>query len=242
MTWGTVTSSVPGVSVDRAAMRSLADELGPLWSDLDRGGRYHPAEMFCEADALVFHSMLRKFQPERVIEVGSGFSTAVALDTAEAHDLSTEISCIEPYPERLRSLLRPGDPIQLHEALVQDVPLEIYRSLGSDDILFIDSTHVVKAGSDVVWTTLHVLPTLRPGVLVHIHDVFWPFEYRPEWLRSGRDWTEIYLLHAFLSGNPEWEVLFFNDLVWSEFADVVDAYAPITKGQRPGGLWLRKTA
>jgi len=196
--------------------------------------------MYCEADAAVYHSMIRRYQPRRIIEVGSGFSTAVALDTAEDHHLSMDITCIEPYPDRLESLIRTNDDVHLRRSIVQDVPLDIYTTLDAGDMLFIDSTHVAKAGSDVVWTTLRVLPNLRPGVLVHIHDMFWPFEYKPEWHRARRDWTEIYLIHAFLSGNPGWKVLFFNDLVWTQFGDIVEKYAPATRGQRPGGLWLQK--
>jgi predicted O-methyltransferase YrrM len=198
--------------------------------------------MYELADAAVYHAMLRKFRPSRIIEVGSGYSTAVALDTISTHGLETEVTCIEPYPERLRSLMRPSDEVQLREQIVQDVPLSTFDALQSGDFLFIDSTHVVKAGSDVVWTTLRVLPRLTRGVIVHVHDIFWPLEYKPNWLLGRRDWNEIYLLHAFLSGNSQWRVLFFNDHVWQAHPALVAENLPETAGQRPGGIWLQKVA
>ena len=104
------------------------------------------------------------------------------------------------------------------------------------DVLFIDSTHVVKPGSDVVWLFLHVLPRLAPGVVVHVHDIFWPFEYPPEWLAERRDWTESYLLHAFLAGNREWEILLFSSWLWARHPELV----PSRLDGVPGNIWLRK--
>jgi hypothetical protein len=174
-----------------------------------------------------------------VLEIGSGHTTALALDTAAASGLGDlELSCVEPYPERLLSLLRDGDPVTLVSRPVQDVPLTAYEALEPGDVLFIDSTHVAKAGSDVVWLYLQVLPRLAAGVVVHIHDVFWPFEYPEAWLREGRDWTENYLLHAFLVGNADWEVVLFSSWLWKEHPSLVpDALA----SEEPGSIWLRKT-
>jgi predicted O-methyltransferase YrrM len=229
-----------GVSINLEAMSILASELAPMWRDLDDNGRYSPNGMYGLADAAVYHSILRKYAPQRVIEVGSGYSTAVALDTIDAYNLPTKTSCIEPNPERLRSLLKAEDVVPLQHMRVQSVPLETFDALEAGDILFIDSTHVVKAGSDVVYTTQRVLPRLRKGVLVHVHDIFWPFEYPDNWLRARRDWSEIYILHAFLSGNSEWRVLFFNDLIWNTKKDIVQAHLPKSVGERPGSLWLEK--
>ena len=134
--------------------------------------------------------MLGWLQPERIIEAGSGYSTMIALDEGYP------VTCIEPHPDRLLSLVRPGDPVTLLRQLVQDVPLSLYGELAAGDILFIDSSHVVKAGSDVCWLLLRVLPRLAPGAVVHLHDIFWPFEYPAAWLREHRDWTEDYLLNA----------------------------------------------
>ena len=239
--WSTTNQTPVGINMDQTKTTALATQLAPMWKDLQQDGRYHRDLMYEQADAAVYHSMLRHFRPQLVIEIGSGYSTAVALDTIDTHDLPTRVDCIDPNPERLKSLLRPTDTVAITPSLVQDVPLETYQQLGRNDFLFIDSTHVVKAGSDVVWTTLRVLPSLAPGVIVHIHDMFWPLEYQQKWLLQRRDWNEIYLIHAFLSGNPEWEVLIFNDEVWHNQPELVAEHLPNTANSRPGGLWLQKT-
>jgi len=117
-------------------------------------------------------------------------------------------------------------------------PEELVSGLEPGDFFFIDSTHVVKAGSDVVWLYLHVLPLLPPGAIVHIHDVFWPFEYLDDWLREGREWTEIYLLHAFLMYNADWEILLFGSWLWHEHPELVPADLAASQ---PGSIWLRRT-
>jgi Methyltransferase domain len=147
-----------------------------------------------------------------------------------------EVTCIEPYPARLRSLLRPDDAVTVLEQPVQDVPLELFDKLGADDILFIDSSHVAKAGSDVTWLLLHVLPRLAPGVVVHVHDIFWPFAYPAGWLAERRDWNEAYFLHAFLSGNASWEILLFASWLWQQHPELIPANLA---SQQPGSLWMR---
>lgn len=187
--------------------------------------------MFGWADASVYRAMLGWLQPERIIEAGSGYSTMIALDEGYP------VTCIEPHPDRLLSLVRPGDPVTLLRQLVQDVPLSLYGELAAGDILFIDSSHVVKAGSDVCWLLLRVLPRLAPGAMMHLHDIFWPFEYPAAWLREHRDWTEDYLLNAFLSGNAGWEILWFSSWLWRCHPEVVPEHL---RAEDPGSIWLRK--
>lgn len=196
--------------------------------------------MFMEGDAAILRALLIRFRPARLVEIGSGLSTAVALDVADGILPALRITCIEPYPERLRSRLRPGDEkrLTLIERQVQDVtPEELVSGLEPGDFFFIDSTHVVKAGSDVVWLYLHTLPLLPPGVIVHVHDIFWPFEYLDDWLREGREWTEIYLLQAFLMYNADWEILLFGSWLWHEHPELVPADLAAS---RPGSIWLRR--
>ena len=173
--------------------------------------------------------------------MGSGYSTAVALDESDTNPAlgGLQITCIEPYPDRLLGLLkdRDYDRVSLLRQPVQDVGLDVYDQLGPGDVLFIDSTHVVKAGSDVVWLFLHVLPRLAAGVAVHVHDIFWPFEYPAHWLGQGRDWTEAYLLHAFLAGNTSWEISFFSSWFWQRKPGLVPQ--PLER-ENPGSIWLRK--
>ena len=123
------------------------------------------------------------------------------LDSAEHARLPTlNLTCIEPYPERLPSLMRPGDTkhVNVIDRPVQDVPEEIVDSLQDNDILFIDSTHVMKTGSDVHYEFFHLLPRLKPGVVVHFHDCGFPFEYPDEWIfELNYSWNEVYALRAF---------------------------------------------
>ncbi|MEU5882382.1 class I SAM-dependent methyltransferase [Spirillospora sp. NPDC047279] len=225
----------PGVDLRAEAQLALAEEFLPSLDAPFEGPRYAPGNgMYDAADAAVYRAMARHLRPRRVMEIGSGHSTALLLDTVE----DVELTCVEPYADRLRSVLRDDDRVEIVERPVQDVPLESYASLGAGDILFIDSTHVVKAGSDVVWLFLQVLPRLAAGVVVHVHDVFWPFEYPAAWLREGRDWTEDYLLHAFLAGNGDWEILLFSSWLWKEHHALIPASL---KAEEPGSIWLRRT-
>lgn len=196
--------------------------------------------MFNEADAAVLRAVLLRERPRRVVEVGSGHSTALMLDVVDEALPETRLTSIEPYPARLRSRLRDGDSARLEiiEKPVQDVPITLFEErLGAGDLLFIDSTHVSKAASDVNYLFLDVLPRLPVGALVHIHDIFWPFEYPQSWLDDGRYWNENYLLHAFLLHNHEWEVLLLSSWVWKEHRERVPA---ALQGHEPGSVWLRR--
>jgi hypothetical protein len=112
--------------------------------------------------------------------------------------------------------------------------------LEANDILFIDSSHVSKAGSDVNHLFFTVLPRLKPGVLVHVHDVFYPFEYPLGWLRQGRAWNELYLLRAFLQYNTAFEMLFFNSFLWKHHKEQLAAKLPRMATNPGGSIWLRK--
>ena len=236
LTW----QDAPGVELNEREQLALAASFRPVLESQEPGPRYREASgMFGHADAAVYRAMLGYLRPSRIIEVGSGFSTAVALDEADTYPGLTglDITCVEPYPERLLALLRPSDHVTLLRSPVQDVPLEAFEKLGAGDILFIDSSHVAKAGSDLAWLLLRVLPRLASGVGVHLHDIFWPFSYRADWLEERRDWNEAYFLHAFLSGNADWEILLFASWLWQQHPDMVPARIA---GDQPGSIWLRK--
>ena len=161
------------------------------------------------------------------------------LDAADSLDTTRNITCIEPYAERLMSILLATDDIELIERPVQLVPVERFLELGRGDLLFIDSTHIAKSGSDVLYLFNQVLPRLARGVTVHVHDIFWPFTYCSEWIQEGRDWTEAYLLRAFLTENSAWEIVLYNDWLWRKHPSEA---ASIRSGlvDRPGSIYLRK--
>lgn len=196
-------------------------------------------------DALILHGMLRLIRPKRLIEIGSGHSSAMTLDTVE-HFLGgqTELTFIEPYPELLESLLRPGDRerVTVMPSALQQVPLETFMSLQDGDVLFIDSTHVLKTGSDVAFLYGTVLPALNKGVWIHIHDMFYPFEYPRDWVMEGRAWSEIYLVRAFLAFNRDYEIQLFNHWLLAKHLDLIEAELPAMLANPGGALWLRRTA
>ncbi len=159
------------------------------------------AGMYGYADSMCLYSMIRHFKPKRVVEVGSGESSGVLAAAISAGDLPVEHTCIEPYP---RGPL-PGRHIQKP---VQDVELDVFSALDRGDVLFIDSTHVAKVGSDVLDQFFRIIPALRPGVLIHFHDIFLPFEYNERYLCEKRYyWNEQYVLGAFLLNNNQSRVL-----------------------------------
>ena len=240
--------SVPGLDINAEGQLQLLDHLGPLsrtqpFSDEpdERHRYYYGNTWFGPGDAIVYHCLLRHLRPERVIEVGIGFSSALLLDTNDEFlDKSCSATFIDPYPERMLELLGADDEsVKIVAEPVQDVGQELFSSLKSGDILFIDSSHVTKAGSDVNYLYFEVLPSLPSGVYVHIHDIFWPFEYTKEWVLEGRAWNEAYLVHAYLIGNRNMEVVWFNDYLGQQHRERVRSSLAMWDQNRGGSLWLR---
>jgi predicted O-methyltransferase YrrM len=244
--------TLPGVHIDRAAMVALWGELSALMRECpypsDRVGTPYRYQLENQAygwgDGLTLYAMIRNFAPKRIIEVGSGWSSACIADTVDLYlDGRCELTFIEPYGDLLRSTL--GDRLAaatLIESPVQDVELRRFESLEANDILFIDSTHVLKTASDVCFELLEVLPRLKPGVIVHFHDIPWPFEYRRDWaVELNRSWNEAYALRAFLIGNADWEVIFFNSYMAELEWNVLLAGCPdFLRDGGGGGIWLRR--
>lgn len=224
----------------------LADVLGPKWAEFSKSWcRYNPKNSWYGlSDGAVYYSMLTTLRPKRVVEVGSGFSSAIALDVRDQELPNLELTFIEPHPSRLLKVLKESDnrSATIHRNAIQDVPVELFDVLNKDDILFIDSTHVSKSGSDVNWLFFRVLPRLKPGVIVHIHDIFFPFEYIDSWLTQRRSWNESYLLLSFLSYNDAFQIMFFNSWIWQKRPEVVRRYLPEGTNDEPGSIWLRRVA
>lgn len=217
----------------------------PFRSGAQPGLRYHyenPAYSY--GDGITLASMLLEYRPRRLIEVGSGFSSALTLDVVERFlDWRTACVFIEPYPDLLFSRLQPTDRqrVTVHAAKLQHTDPAIFDVLEDGDILFIDSTHVLKTGSDVVFYMTDILPRLKPGVLVHFHDVFWPFEYPRQWaIDQNRSWNELYWLQALLTNNREWEIIFFNHFVAERHAQLLYETVPLYRYNPGGAFWMRK--
>lgn len=224
------------------SFKRFYDEI-PFASEKEKDVRYYFNNGFYSyTDAIFLYSMIRKYAPKRIIEIGCGFSSSVMLDTNEFF-FNSEITLtfIEPYPERLNSLLKKSDykSTRIIERPVQEVPLEVFTQLGSGDILFVDSTHVSKTGSDVNYILFDILPQLGEGVLIHFHDVFHPFEYPRSWVYMGRNWNEDYLLRAFLMYNNVFDIKLFSHYLHTHHGGVFDDM-PLCYRNFGGNLWLEK--
>jgi hypothetical protein len=242
---------LPEIDLAHDSQVSLWESWLPIFHDVSRvlanepSQRYRfPSPSYGIGDATIYACMLCRFRPERLIEVGSGSSSAVALDTFDRlFAKRPRITFIEPYPALLESLLKPEDKgtVEIIASDVQDVKPHVFDDLQQNDFLFIDSTHIVKTGSDVVYELFDVLPRLRPGVIVHFHDVFYPFEYPREWvINRNYSWNELYTLRAFLMSNRNWEIMFFNDYFVYTERSRVERDAPQILENPGGGLWLRR--
>jgi len=217
----------------------------PFPNRKSEGCRYYTGQdMFVMSDAFTLSGVIRKEKPRKIVEVGSGFSSAVMLDTLEQTHASAALTFIEPYPDRLYSLLSTRDrsTAEIHINRVQEIPLSVFDELEAQDILFIDSSHVAKVGSDVTFLFLRVLPRLKPGVIVHVHDIFYPFTYPAEWIREGRAWNESLFLRAFLAGNPKFQTMAFNPYAGYSFPEVFRGRLPAFLSNSGGSIWLKKTS
>jgi predicted O-methyltransferase YrrM len=229
-------------------VRRFRDFYGEFtFPDLKTSGfRYHLSNRFFEhSDGVMLYSMMRHLKPSRVVEVGCGFSSALMLDVNDRFlGGATRFTFIEPDPARLDVLLTPGDrrEVTLAAARVQDADRSHFDRLGAGDILFIDSSHVAKVGSDVNYLFFEVLPTLRPGVVVHVHDIGWPFECPKEWVYKGHAENECYLLRAFLTCNPSYRILLFNAYLSTFHGAEVSRLLPLWGTSVGGSIWLERVA
>ena len=176
------------------------------------------------------------------------FSSALALDTVEKLGLPTVCTFVDPFPAVAEAATAPlHPPHRILPTRVQDLDLALFETLQRDDILFIDSSHIVKTGSDVHFELTQILACLPVGVIVHFHDIFYPFEYPRAWsVDRNHSWNEIYYLHAFLMFNTSYQIEFFNHFVATQMPDTVLRLAPEI-GKRflinpGGGLWLRRVS
>ena len=245
----TPSDTVKGINLNTPKQLELIAELNKYYSEIPFKAHkqenlryYFDNEFYSYTDGIMLYNMMRHLQPKQLIEVGSGFSSALMLDVNEVFfESKIKLTFIEPYTERLESLLSEKDKTTttIHKKFVQEVSLEEFKKLEAGDILFIDSTHVSKTGSDVNFLYFEVLPILKKGVYIHIHDVFYPFEYPKDWVYGGKNWNEDYLLKAFLMFNNAFEIKVFSHYLHTlhkeAFKDI-----PLTYKNFGGNIWLEK--
>jgi hypothetical protein len=245
-----VPPTVPGIDLNEDGQLALLREIAGFHDELPFGetpaaplrfGYDNPN--FSYGEAAILFGMMRRLKPSRIVEIGSGHSTCLMVDT-NRHFFGggIELTAIEPYPELLRSLLGPESPAPLRVLAkpLQDVDPAVFEALGPGDILFVDSSHVSKAGSDVNRIVFEILPALRRGVFIHFHDIYYPFEYPKAWLLEGRYWTEAYLLRAFLQYNRVFRIELFGSYLGRFRREALGACLPIALKNPGSSLWLCK--
>lgn len=203
---------------------------------------YYENEAYSYSDVIFLSSVMLHYKPKRIIEIGSGFSSAAMLDMNEKFfNGSIHLTFIEPYPQLLKTMLKPTDRYTLIEKKIQDVDVTIFSELEENDILFIDSTHIAKTNSDVLFELFEILPLLKKGVKIHFHDIFYPFEYSKEWvLEQKRNWNEIYFLRAFLMYNDTFKILAFNTYLEHRYENWFKEHMPLCLKNKGGSIWFEK--
>jgi predicted O-methyltransferase YrrM len=251
-------SELPGVDMNVGAQIALLETVSERYcTEYDR----FPAQatevpfefhfdqmMFRMVDAEILYCFVRHYRPSRIIEIGSGFSTLVAASACrknldEGH--KTHLTCIEPHPTQLLRAGVPGLDRLIERPLEEVLENErsIFSKLGENDILFIDSSHVLRIGNDVHCEYLDLLPRVNPGVLIHVHDIFLPLEYPRQWvMEEFRFWTEQYLLQAFLTFNSAFSVIwagcYMHLMHGDKLRKAFRTYDPATV--LPGSFWMQR--
>jgi predicted O-methyltransferase YrrM len=240
---------IPGINLRVDEQRDLLQRLAvhyprlPYTDHLAPGRRFsYDNKSYTHADAILLGCMMMEKQPRRIIEVGSGFSSAAMLDVNDAClDGRVDFTFIDPDPSRLHALVDPHTVrARIIPSMLQDVPAETFAELQAGDFLFIDSSHVSKLGSDVNRVFFDILPALPSGVFIHIHDVLYPFEYLHSWLQRGMVWNEQYLLRAFLQYNDRFAIRLFSTLMLDADRDWFARHMPGVHKEHGGCVWLEK--
>ena len=255
-------SGLPGLDMNDAAGLGLIEKVFPRYLaefreriPLDAGPEGDPKRFFLlngtfmAVDAQVYYALIRHFRPARIVEVGGGRSSLLAGIACgrnrEESGRDSRLEVIEPYPGEMFN----GEVPALSELLpvkLQEVPLDRFTSLRAGDILFTDSSHVLRAGNDVQMLYLEIFPRLAPGVLVHVHDVSLPRPYPAAYAENGWYWNEQYLLQAFLAFNSRFEVLWAGNHLLLRYPGKVTATFPELAAMRerfpqsePTSFWMR---
>ncbi|GMV78107.1 MAG: hypothetical protein AMXMBFR79_12400 [Chitinophagaceae bacterium] len=206
---------------------------------------YYNNNSYESGDAEYLYNIVRHFKPKRIIEIGSGYSTLIVRNAIDANklDLSNyqcNHICIEPFEQPWLEKLK----IELIREKVENIDISFFKQLDKNDILFIDSSHIIRPQGDVLFEYLELLPTLNSGVLVHVHDIFSPKDYLNEWIFERHlMWNEQYLLEAFLSCNNEFKVIAALNFLNHNHKEKITEKCPVLATQsyrEPGAFWIQK--
>jgi len=215
---------------------ALLSQLGKYRDELPGSGFDFKNDFFSGLDAAVYYCLIRHLKPQRIIEIGGGYSTRIA-NKALARNQKGILTCIEPFPEE--RLLKAQLKIDVVRKRVEEIDLGFFSCLEANDILFIDSSHTVKFGGDVCYEFLEILPSLNPGVWIHVHDIFFPEDYPADWLLNRRlALNEQYLLEAFLAFNKTFSPQLANYWLCLDYQDdAARLWANIATGS---SFWLKR--
>jgi hypothetical protein len=245
---------MPGIDLNGAGQRAILDAFDYNGEILRFASTDDPVNfsghafrldnvMFGPGDVDYYYNMVRHLKPRRIVEIGSGYSTLVALEAIannrrEDPEYACALTAVEPYPWFTDA------GVDVRAQKVEEAPRELFTELDANDILFIDSSHVIRPQGDVLLEFLELLPALKPGVVVHVHDVFTPFEYPAEWLTEWHTfWNEQYLLEALLTENDRFEVLGALFYLHKTQPKTLHAKCPLLAANpnaRPQSFWLRR--
>jgi predicted O-methyltransferase YrrM len=243
--------ALPGIRWNEDVQMAFLEQLDfghellalPLDVPADPSLYYLANGQFLSGDAEYWYAVIRRMKPRRIVEIGSGQSTllarqAIRKNREEDSTYSCAHTCIEPYEAPW--LERTGAAVVRQR--VEEVPIDLFRQLERDDVLFIDSSHVIRAQGDVLAEYLEILPVLRSGVIVHVHDIFSPRDYPRQWVVDDvRLWNEQYLLEAFLTHNSEWEIVgALNCLHHRHYGRLKSVSPHLTPDREPGSFYIRR--
>jgi hypothetical protein len=238
-------SSIDEILLDNDSILRVWNDLLPWLKNFvpsktksDDANYYSENDFFGSGDAAVYHAMLRKSRPKRIVSFGNPFANALAVDVLNINGWSCTMTVIGQ--NALQHSLNARFNIDFITEPLDQIPPAVFFSLEEGDILFADTSHVIKSGSELTTLLFHIVPRLKPGVLLHIHDIFWPFEYPLQWsLEQNRSFNESYALRAFLMYNASWKIEFFNHYMAVFNQKVAQAVHVFT--ENPGGsLWLKR--
>jgi Methyltransferase domain len=240
---------MPGLELDLGGALALIEQrLAPLIAEfhppvheLDQPlGFYLDNPMYGPMDAHILYAMLRLESPKRVLELGSGYSTLVIQQALSRNPSPCEHVLVDPHPSPLVSSL---PAVEVRTESAASTPKELFVSLDAGDVLFVDTSHVVRPGGEVVRLVLELLPTLAAGVVVHFHDIYRPYEYpRVFYDVFNVHWQEQYLLQAFLAFNERYRVVCPNHALWRRHRErMLHTFPGLHPGREPSGFWLERT-
>jgi hypothetical protein len=248
-----------GIDIKENNQLAFIEELAPYYESIpdfpfEKGEKYrysYENHYYSFSDATIFSCLVQHVKPRKIIDIGGGDTTLLILDLNDTvfQKLPAEVTVIEPYPDRLKSMLWPNDRLTIITDKVQNVDLSLFDQLQSGDILFLDSTHVSKLGSDVNYILFEILPRLKPGVMIHVHEIFFPFEYPSSFYFDGKYWNELYLWRAFLMYNTCFEISLFNSFLEYRYPDILRQKFPryfkqglpdVVVQNQGSSLWIKK--